>query len=57
MPHRHTRQDQRKGQGPVVAITPAAMRALDTIRQVGAIGDEKVFGLSEAQIARQFSLL
>ena len=37
--------------GAVVAITPAAMKALAAIRPVGAGGDEKVFGLSESQIA------
>ena len=31
-----------EAQAAVVAITPAAMRALDAIRPVGAIGDEKV---------------
>ena len=39
--------------GAVVAITPAAMNALDEIRPEGASGDEKVFGLSESQIARR----
>ena len=39
--------------GAVVAITPAAMRALDAIRLAGAGGEEKVFGLSESQIARR----
>ena len=39
--------------GAVVAITPAAMKALDTIRPAGASGDAKVFGLSESQIARR----
>ena len=39
--------------GAVVAITPAAMNALDAIRPVGADGDAKVFGLSESQIARR----
>ena len=37
----------------MVAITPAAMRALDAIRLAGAGGEEKVFGLSESQIARR----
>ena len=40
-------------QGAVVAITSAAMQALDAIRPVGVAGDEKVFGLSESQIARR----
>ena len=39
--------------GAVVAITPAAMRALDAIRPMGVGSHEKVFGLSESQIARQ----
>ena len=39
--------------GAVVAITPAAMQALDAIRPVGVASDEKVFGLSESQIARR----
>ncbi len=39
--------------GAVVAITPAAMQALDAIRPTGVGGDVKVFGLSESQIARR----
>ncbi len=41
--------------GAVVAITSAAMRALDAIRPAGAGagGEVKVFGLSESQIARR----
>ena len=35
-----------EAQGAVVAITPAAMNALDAIRPVGAGGEVKVFGLS-----------
>ena len=42
-----------EGKDVVVAITPAAMWALDAIRPAGAGGDEKVFGLSESQIARR----
>ena len=42
-----------EAQGAVVAITPTAMRALDAIRLVGAGSSEKVFGLSESQIARR----
>ena len=42
-----------EAQGAVVAITPAAMSALDAIRPVDVGGDEKVFGLSESQIARR----
>ena len=38
--------------GAVVAITPAAMAALDAIRPAGAGGEVKVFGLPESQIAR-----
>ena len=40
-------------QSAVVAVTPAAMRALDAIRPVGVTSGEKVFGLSESQIARR----
>ena len=39
--------------GAVVAITPAAMKALDAIRPAGVASEEKVFGLSESQIARR----
>ena len=39
--------------GATVAITPAAMQALSAIRPAGVAGDEKVFGLSESQIARR----
>ena len=42
-----------EAQGAVVAITPAAMRALDAIRPVGVGGAVKVFGLSESRIARR----
>ena len=39
--------------GAVVAVTPAAMQALSAIRPAGAPSEEKVFGLSESQIARR----
>ena len=39
--------------GDVVAVTPAAMRALDAIRPAGVARKEKVFGLSKSQIARR----
>ncbi len=42
-----------EAQGAVVAITPAAMQALAAIRPAGVGGGEKVFGLSESQIARR----
>ena len=42
-----------EAQGAVVAITPAAMNALSAIRPAGVGGEEKVFGLSESQIARR----
>ncbi len=42
-----------EAQGATVAITPAAMQAMDAIRPAGVGGDEKVFGLSESQIARR----
>ena len=41
----------------VVAITPAAMGALSSIRPAGAGGNEKVFGLSESQIARRVKVI
>ena len=43
--------------GAVVAITPAAMKALDAIRPAGVAGDAKVFGLSESQIARRVKVI
>ena len=39
--------------GAVVAITPAAMKALDAIRPAGVGSEVKVFRLSESQIARR----
>ena len=39
--------------GAVVAITPAAMNALDALRPEGVGGEVRVFGLSESQIARR----
>ena len=42
-----------EAQGAVVAITPAAMRALEALRPMGVVSSEKVFGLSESQIARR----
>ena len=42
----HSKTDA-ETQGAVVAITPAAMRALDANRWVGDGGEVKVFGLSE----------
>ena len=46
-----------EAQGAVVAITPAAMQALDAIRPAGAGGEVKVFGLSESQIARRVKVI
>ena len=46
-----------EAQGAVVAITPAAMHALDAIRPAGAGGEVKVFGLSESQIARRVKVI
>ena len=43
--------------GAVVAITPAAMGALSAIRPAGVGGGEKVFGLSESQIARRVKVI
>ena len=44
-------------QGAVVAITPAAMQALDAIRPAGVGSEVKVFGLSESQIARRVKVI
>ena len=41
----------------VVAVTPAAMKALEAIRPAGAGGEVKVFGLSESQIARRVKVI
>ena len=46
-----------EAQGAVVAITPAAMRALDAIRPMGVGGEVKVFGLSESQIDRRVKVI
>ena len=46
-----------EAEGAVVAITPAAMRALDAIRPMGVGGEVKVFGLSESQIARRVKVI
>ena len=43
--------------GAVVAITPAAMEALDAIRPTGVGSVEKVFRLSESQIARRVKVI
>ena len=43
--------------GAVVAITPVAMKALSAIRPVGVTINEKVFGLSESQIARRVKMI
>ena len=42
-----------EAQGAVVAVTPAAMQALSAIRPAGVGAGERVFGLSESQIARR----
>ena len=42
-----------EAQGAVVAITPAAMKALDAIRPVGVDSGQKVLGLSKSQITRR----
>ena len=44
-------------QGALVAITPAAMKALDAIRPEGVASSKKVFGLSESQIARRVKVI
>ena len=41
----------------MVAITTAAMRALDAIRPEGIGSNERVFGLSESQIARRVKVI
>ena len=46
-----------EAQGAVVAITPAAMKALDAIRPAGVVGEVRVFGLSESQIARRVKVI
>ena len=46
-----------EAQGAVVAITPAAMQALDAIRPADVASDGKVFGLSESQIARRVKVI
>ena len=46
-----------EAQGAVVAITPAAMKALDAIRPEGVASSKKVFGLSESQIARRVKVI
>ena len=43
--------------GAVVAITPAAMLALDAIRPAEVGGEVKVFGLSKSQIARRVKVI
>ena len=42
-----------EAQGAVVAITPAAMQVLSAFRPTGVDVGQKVFGLSESQIARR----
>ena len=46
-----------EAQGAVVAITPTAVRALFAIRPAGVGGWQKVFGLSESQIARRVKVI
>ena len=41
----------------MVDITPAAMRALDAVRPARVGGGQKVFGLSESQIARRVKVI
>ena len=43
--------------GAVVAVTPAAMKALEAIRPAGVGGEARVFGLSESQIARRVKVI
>ena len=44
-------------QGATVVITPTALQALSAIRPAGVASDEKVFGLSESQIARRVKVI
>ena len=46
-----------EAQGAVVAITLAATQALSAIRPAGVGGGERVFGLSESQIARRVKVI
>ena len=46
-----------EAQGAVVAVTPAAMEALDAIRPAGVGSVEKVFRLAESQIARRVKVI
>ena len=46
-----------EAQGAVVAITSAAIKALDAIRPAGVASDEKIFGLSESQISRRVKVI
>ena len=46
-----------EAQGATVAITPVAVKALDAVRPMGVANDEKVFGLSESQIARRVKVI
>ena len=46
-----------EAQGATVAITPAAMQALNAIRPADAGSEVKVFGLSESQIARRVKVI
>ena len=46
-----------EAQGATVAITPAAMEAMDAIRPMGVDGGGPVFGLSESQIARRVKVI
>ena len=46
-----------EAQGATVAITPVAMEGLSAIRPVGVASDERVFGLSESQIARRVKVI
>ena len=40
-----------------MAITPAAMKALDIIQPAGVDSSQKVFGLPESQIARRVKVI
>ena len=51
------RQDRLKVQGAVVAVTSAAMEPPDAIRLIRTDNGEKVFGLSESQIAQRVKVI
>ena len=49
---RRSKTDQR-GEGDVVAVTPACVRALDQVRPASTGGEDRVFGLSSRQMVNR----